>query len=100
MYVDLVIVKHNGSDTIPYIFEAPAFSHLGAGTLVEVDTYKGRTQGMVLGSCTTSLDSDEYKCFALMAKGKPFKKVRTVYKAKECIYKEEEECCAVTTATD
>ena len=90
MYVDLVVVRHNGSDTSPYLFLAPKFSHLSEGDMVEVETCKGKTAGTVLGSCTLTDDSEEYKCFALMAKMKPFKKVLKVFKAKELVYEEEE----------
>lgn len=89
MYVDLVVVRHNGNDTSPYIFMAPKFSRLTEGDLVQVETCKGTTEGTVLASCTVQDDSDEYKCFCLMAKMKPFKKVLRVYKAKTLVYEEE-----------
>lgn len=89
MYIDLVVVRHKGTDTSPYLFKAPRFSYLKAGDLVEVETCKGTSEGTVLDSCTVDVDSDEYRCFALMAKMKPFKKVLKVYKAKEIEYEDE-----------
>ena len=91
MYVDLVVVRHNGSDTSPYIFMAPKFSRLAEGDMVQVETCKGTTEGTVLASCTVQDDSDEYKCFGIMAKMKPFKKVLKVYRAHNLVYEEEKE---------
>lgn len=96
MYIDLVVVRHNGTDTSPYLFRAPRFSYLKTGDLVEVETYKGTSEGTVLGSCSVDDDSDVYRCFALMAKMRPFKKVLKVYKAKEIKY-EDEDAEAVTS---
>ena len=90
MYVDLVVVRHSGTDTSPYIFMAPKFSDLREGDMVEVETCKGKTTGTVLESCTVDNESKEYKCFVLMAKMKPFKKVLRVLKAKDLIYEEDE----------
>ena len=91
MYVDLVVVRHRGTDTSPYIFMAPHFTHLVEGDMVEVETCKGTSDGTVLGSCTVDENSEEYKCFALMAKMKPFKRVLRVFKAKNLVYEEEKE---------
>lgn len=89
MYVDLVIVRHRGTDTSPYIFMAPHFTHLEEGDMVEVETCKGTSEAVVLGSCTVAEDSEYYKCFSLMAKMKPFKRVLKVYKATNLVYGEE-----------
>jgi len=91
MYIDLIVVKHDSTDTQNYVFKAPAFSHIKEGDKVEVETCHGPQMGTVMGRCVVTVDSEEYKCFALMARMKPFKKVLSVYSRKELDYKEEEE---------
>ena len=48
-YVDFVLCKHEGCDK-PYLFHAPAFSHLEKGDLVTVETSKGEQMVMVIAS--------------------------------------------------
>ena len=36
--IDLVIIRHEGTDTAPYIFRAPEHTGLREGDLVEVET--------------------------------------------------------------
>lgn len=87
--IDLVIIRHEGTDTSPYLFQAPAFSGLKENDLVEVETCKGTARGKVLGACTVAEESSEYKCFSLMAKMKPFKRVIRMFRAYEIKYPEE-----------
>ena len=88
MYIDLVVVRHMGTDKNPYLFIAPKWSGIHAGDMVEVETVKGTSMGTVLAKCTTQDDSEEFRCFCYLAKGGPLKKVLRHFSAKECRYEE------------
>ena len=87
-HIDLVIVRHEGTDTAPYMFQAPYCSLIHKGDLVEVETCKGKSRGTVLEVCSVWEDSAEYRCFQQMAKMRPFKRVLRVFKARELEYKD------------
>lgn len=87
--IDLVVIRHEGTDTAPYIFRAPEYTGLREGDLVEVETCKGTARGVVLDCCTVLEGSPEYRCLAQMAKMKPFKKVLKIYRFKDIEYTED-----------
>ena len=81
MYLDLVVCKHDG-DNKPYLFAAPAWSHLGKGDKVVVDTRNGIKAATVHAVCTVEQGSEAYVCLAVATGAKePLRKViaKTVY---------------------
>lgn len=81
MYIDLVVCKHDG-DNKPYLFAAPAWSHLRKGDKVIVDTCHGNKAATVHAVCTTEQGSEAYVCLAVATGARePLRKViaKTVY---------------------
>lgn len=78
-YIDLVLVRHNEKGKL-FLFQAPAFSHIEAGTEVIVDTVLGKATGVVIfGSITVEDGSDEMNFVATAAGAKsPLRKVLSV----------------------
>ena len=75
-YIDLVLVKHNENGKT-FLFQAPAFSHIEAGTELTVDTTIGKTSGNAIADSITVEDgSDEMEFIAKAANAKlPLRKV-------------------------
>lgn len=92
-YIDLVLVRHcEGGKAL--LFQAPAFSHIEAGTEVTVDTAKGKSTGLVIfGSLTVEDGSDEMKFVAKAANATfPLRKVlSTVHRVERTMEYDEDE---------
>lgn len=99
-HIDLIIVRHDGTDTAPYMFKAPFCSLIKKGDMVEVETCKGTSRGIVLETCSVWDNSDEFRCFQQMAKMRPFKRVLRVFKARELEYKTNEDVLRVGVQED
>lgn len=57
-YIDYVVCKHDNSDR-PYLFVAPAWSHLEPGDRVIVETKRGRQYAEVCAKLTTNMNPDD-----------------------------------------
>lgn len=89
-YIDLVVCKHDNSDT-PYLFYAPEWSSLKEGDRVLVEIKRGVKEATVVFSGTVELNSDEYKLALSASNAKELKKVLKKIVYKEFDYKEETE---------
>lgn len=90
-YIDLVVCKHYGNDT-PFLFQAPAWSHLKEGDRVVVDTRKGEHEATVVFSDCVDVESDEMN-LAICASNAtlPLRKVLKKVVYREFEYKEDED---------
>ena len=91
-YFEFVLVKHEGCDK-PYLFRAPAFTHLKKGDMVVVDTKRGLQMANVLGAIDVSKDDIESINFIMEATGADtdVKKVISKVNFSELDYEEDEE---------
>lgn len=94
MYVDLVLVKHEGCSQ-PYLFVAPALSYLKEGDRVLVQNCFGEKMAKVIGVMTTTPDSENYKMIVKASKAKePLARVVAKVDYSKFVYAEEktDEC--------
>ena len=75
MYIDLVLVKHDGCNQ-PYLFQAPAWSYLKEGDRVVVHNKFDEQTATVIEAITTTLDSETYRMVVKSSRAKePLAKV-------------------------
>ena len=67
-YFDFVLVKHENCDK-PFLFRAPAWSHLGKNDEVIVETKHGNEKAIVIASKTLGCDEQDEIDFIMQATG-------------------------------
>lgn len=89
MYIDLVLVKHEGCGS-RFLFQAPAFSQFDKDELVICDTKYGKQPAKVIASCTAEVGSEVYQMIcAASGATMPLKKVLERVQYIELKYEEE-----------
>ena len=89
-YIDMVLVKHKEVGE-PYLFVAPAFSHLERGDNVLCSTEKGDQTGIVISSVTVDELGDEFKFIRQMNCMRRLKKIKAKVTITELKYEEEKD---------
>ena len=90
-YIDVVVCRHDGGEK-PFVFRAPAWSHLNEGDKVIVETYKGESMATVLKCASVAKDSEELDVIVSASGASlPLKKVLQKVKFIDFQYDDEEE---------
>lgn len=90
MFVDVVVCKHE-NDNRPFLFQAPAWSHLENGDSVIVDTRNGERRATVQAVCTVETGTEAWICLVMAAKATlPLRKVIGKIRVDKFAYEESE----------
>lgn len=89
-YIDMVLVKHEEIGK-PYLFIAPAFSHLNRGENVICSTEKGDQTGIVISCITVDELGDEFKFIRQMNGMRSLKRIKAKITINEMVYEEEKD---------